>query len=68
MKVRNGFVSNSSSSSFIAIGTIINIEDITKKNMSDIVVVGGDLNDGVDVIHLTNELMLKFFKLYKTYK
>lgn len=51
MKIRNGFVSNSSSSSFLLIGTKVKASDV--KNLSNhYVVVGPSLNEGLDVFDL----------------
>lgn len=69
MKIRNGFVSNSSSSSFVAFGRNLNIEDITEEmvHSKEIVALGSYLYDGIDLITISDEHMLKFFKLYKNY-
>lgn len=58
MKVRNGFVSNSSSSSFLLIGERIAVEDapLLIDKGENIIFIGGDLGDGKDVIeNITNE-------------
>jgi len=68
MKIRTGFVSNSSSSSFVAIAQVLDINDITEKMLTDkyIISVGKWLNDGIDIIEIKPE-MLTFFKLIKSY-
>lgn len=81
MKLRNGFVSNSSSSSFVIIGKIINngtsyesLREISKKG--ELYVKGDYLSDGVDFFQM-DEKMLKVWKdkrlskmitLYQVYK
>lgn len=54
MKVRCGFVSNSSSSSFLIIGESIQFSDIKDGDL--VYVEGRKLNDGVDVFKLTPEI------------
>lgn len=69
MKVRNGFVSNSSSSSFIASAIELNIEDITKDMLSSqIIAVGKDLCEGTDIISINDIFKLKFFKIFNEYE
>lgn len=53
MKVRDGFVSNSSSSSFMAIGKYISVKDIDKENVYFIGYSGGE---GTDYFELTPEM------------
>lgn len=61
MKVRIGFVSNSSSSSFIMLGKSVGslqqrtVLDFTKPN-SDYIMIGKDLCDGIDLIDLNEDL------------
>ncbi len=57
MKIRNGFVSNSSSSSFVLIGKEINYNDyldIDKKN--DIVFFGDYIYEGFDVFKINEKI------------
>jgi hypothetical protein len=70
MKIRQGFVSNSSSSSFVAIVSEIDIEDITSEMIKekDIFAIGTDMWEGTDLIHIDSEELLKFFKLFPSYK
>jgi len=67
MKIRNGFVSNSSSSSFVILGNIINIHDISPEMIleKNIYVIGGYLNEGQDVFKIENAEMLAFLYAYQ---
>ena len=69
MKIRQGFVSNSSSSSFVAVARELNIGDIKLEDIlnKNIVSFGSYLSDGVDLIRIKDENMLKFFKLFPSY-
>jgi len=61
MKTRSGFVSNSSSSSFVLMGTIVkDPKDLTLKDR--IWVIGRYLYEGDDVFAVEDEKMLKFIK------
>ena len=67
MKIRQGFVSNSSSSSFIIIGKEINILDV-KFNIlkeKEIIALGKSLNDGQDVFKVKTVEQLAFLKALK---
>ena len=71
MKIRNGFVSNSSSSSFVAIAKKIDkFDDITDEMISSkyqYLTIGKSLSDGDDVIFI-NDDNKKFFRIFKKYK
>ena len=64
MKIRNGFVSNSSSSSFMLIGKMVDEEDITNSDIKDknYVVIGKSLGDGDDIFYIETVEMLWFIK------
>jgi len=52
MKIRTNFVSNSSSSSFVAVGIELDIEQITKDMINDsgyLVAIGTELWEGTDI-------------------
>jgi len=62
MKVRQGFVSNSSSSSFLFIGKEMKFEDICLNDIKQILVVGMFLETGQDVFPLTKQLFMELYK------
>ena len=59
MKIRKGFVSNSSSSSFILLGRDVHFDDIDLSNMGRVTVIGKYLNDGTDVFYLNEDLLME---------
>jgi len=69
MKIRTGFVSNSSSSSFAVIASPIQIDQITSDMIgnSNVIAIGVYLSDGTDVITITSRKMVEFFKHFKSY-
>jgi hypothetical protein len=59
MKIRIGFVSNSSSSSFVILGTKTHLGNISPKSVAkgEIIAVGIDLyGDGADLFYLTEDM------------
>ena len=70
MKIRDGFVSNSSSSSFIVNAHKVGFNDI-KINDNRYFAIGRELSDGVDIIRVHSELEIamlyykkEFFEFY----
>ena len=64
MKIRNGFVSNSSSSSYIIIGNKISFNDIKLEDIEhkENYVLGKDLCKGVDFFPLTKDIFNEMHK------
>lgn len=64
MKIRSGFVSNSSSSSFVVVGKKLDIRDINFKMIKEkcIIAMGGELSDGDDVFQIQTPEELAFLK------
>lgn len=66
MKIRNGFVSNSSSSSFVIMGKSISISDIedmkTRMKEGTIFAVGRERGEGIDIVKVNENI--KYFKKY----
>lgn len=62
MKIRNGFVSNSSSSSFVVFADKIeNPSELTAKDLKEkIMIIGKGLCDGTDFFSVQNAEMLSF--------
>ncbi len=63
MKVRNGFVSNSSSSSFLLIGERIAVEDaesLIDKGDNIIFISSSELNEGKDIIENLTKSHIRF--------
>jgi hypothetical protein len=55
MKVRNGFVSNSSSSSFVLIGNKVSFDEIDFSEGQKYYVLGNFLSDGRNIFRLKSE-------------
>lgn len=76
MKTRNGFVSNSSSSSFVVIGREMDFCEVHKKDLDGVYCYGMDCGDGYDFFELVPAMFdflskyyihdnsLRFYKVY----
>ena len=64
MKIRQGFVSNSSSSSFMLIGKKVNIMEVSNSDIEDktFVTIGKPMGDGSDIFYIDTIQMLWFVK------
>lgn len=64
MKIRSGFVSNSSSSSFVLFGISMKANDITPVLLKQrkYTVLGSGMEEGMDVFDIESEEMLAFLK------
>ena len=67
MKIRNGFVSNSSSSSFVIAAERIDVSRLTPKDVGETTYVegNGDMGEGHDIFVLASKSMLDFIKKHR---
>lgn len=56
MKIRNGFVSNSSSSSFVLVGKEVCPQEIDPSKLNQYKVIGTYLDEGLDVFDISHDV------------
>ena len=67
MKIRKGFVSNSSSSSFVFAGRPVKASSITENQIykNEFIVIGKSLCEGLDIFNISTLSILNFLKCQK---